>query len=374
MERRILLNPGPATTTDSVKQALVIPDVCPRETEFTSMLREVRLRLACIAGDPADVSAIPIAGSGTAALEAALGSFVGDGLVLIVDNGDYGRRLVDIASRLGLRHRVAAFGWGVPLDLAQLETAVGEGDDRATHLAFVHHETSTGMLNPLEELMGLARRRGLTLMVDTMSSFGALPTPVGPSGASIVVASANKCLQGMAGVSFVVASKTTIEAARSGRPRSVYFDLVAEHDHLERTGQSRFTMPPQLIAALLQALREHEAEGMAARGARYRESMRVLMSGLRELGFEFLLEDRHQSGILVAVRDPGASWFEFDHFHDAMYAQGFTIYPGKPQGTPTFRLAVLGDIDHTDIDRFLNATRAYFDARPGFPGPRRQAR
>lgn len=370
MERRVLLNPGPATTTDTVKRALVIPDVCPRESEFTSLLDEMRSRLVRIAGDPSEVSAIPVAGSGTAALEAVFASFVGDGLVLIIDNGDYGRRLADIATRLGLRHRVIAFGWGEPVDLARLEVEVGDGRARATHAALVHHETSTGMLNPLEDFVACCRHLGLVPMVDAMSSFGVLETPVGPNGIGVVVSSANKCLQGMAGVSFVIASHDVLEASRSARPRSLYFDLIAEHDHLERTGQSRFTMPPQVVSALVQALREYESEGMAGRRDRYHESMATLVLGLRELGFEMLLDDRHQSRILVAVRDPGASWFDFNEVHDALYAQGFTIYPGKPQGAPTFRLSVLGAIDRSDIERFLAALMTHLARHPDWPGPR----
>ncbi|MBP9947207.1 MAG: 2-aminoethylphosphonate--pyruvate transaminase [Vicinamibacteria bacterium] len=370
MERRILLNPGPATTTDSVKQALVIPDVCPREPEFTSLMREMRTRLVRIVGDPSEASAIPVAGSGTAALEAAFASFIGDGLVLIIDNGDYGRRLADIAARLGLRHRVISFGWGVPLDLARFDTAVGEGTDRATHAALVHHETSTGMLNPLEEFVARCRHLGLVPIVDAMSSFGVLETPVGRNGIGVVISSANKCLQGMAGVAFAVVSKEVIEAARKSRPRSLYFDLIAEHDHLEKTGQSRFTMPPQVVSALVQALREHEQEGMSGRRGRYHESMETLVRGLRELGFEMLLDDRHQSRILVAVKDPGASWFDFNEVHDALYAQGFTIYPGKPQGAPTFRLSVLGAIDRLDIERFLAALNTHLARHPDWPGLR----
>lgn len=370
MERRILLNPGPATTTDSVKQALVIPDVCPREREFTSLMEEMRTRLARIAGDASEVSAIPVAGSGTAALEAVFASFIGEGLVLIIDNGDYGRRLADIAARLGVRHRLIDFGWGAPVDLARFEAEVGEGSDRATHAALVHHETSTGMLNPLSEFVAICRRLHVTPIVDAMSSFGVLETPVGPKAIGVVVSSANKCLQGMAGVSFAVVSNDVIEAARGFKMRSLYFDLIAEHDHLARTGQSRFTMPPQVVSALVQALREHELEGMARRRDRYHESMATLVDGLRDLGFEMLLDDVHQSRILVAVRDPGAPWFVFNEVHDALHAQGFTIYPGKPQGAPTFRLSVLGAIDRSDIERFLLAMRSVLARHPGWPGPR----
>ncbi len=170
----------------------------------------------------------------------------------------------------------------------------------------------------------------------------------------------------MADVSFVIVSKAVVEAARPARPRSLYFDLIAEYDHLERNGQSRFTMPPQVVSALAQALREHEVEGTDGRRRRYHASMRTLVEGLRDFGFELLLEDRHQSRILVAIREPQGRWFNFIDLHDALYAQGFTIYPGKPQGVPTFRLSVLGDIGPAEIERFLTALRAWLLARPGY--------
>jgi 2-aminoethylphosphonate-pyruvate transaminase len=163
----------------------------------------------------------------------------------------------------------------------------------------------------------------------------------------------------MAGISFAIATHRAIEDARRATPRSLVLNLVAEFDHLEKTGQMRFTCPPQVLSALQRALIEFEAEGLEARGARYAASMRTLVAGLRELGFEQLLEDRHQSGILVAIREPRAPWYDFKAMHDALFEEGFTIYPGKPGGAPTFRLAVLGDIDETDIENFLAALRRY---------------
>ena len=365
-ERRVLLNPGPATTSDTVKQALVMPDVCPREEEFCQRVADVRRRLAAVAGDPAEVTAIPVVGSGTTALEATLVSFVPDeGEVIFVENGDYGTRLIEMAKTYGIAHSVVAPGWGVPVDPDELARVMSERAGRATHLFFVHHETSSGLLNPLDVLARLGHEHGLCVMVDAMSSYGVLDVPVGGAGdastADVIVASANKCIQGMAGLAFAIARRSVVEDARGVTPRSFVLNLVAEYDHLERTGQSRFTLPPQVLSALQQALIEFEEEGLAGRRARYERSMQTLVAGLRELDFELLLEDDVQSGILVAIREPAAAWYDFDSLHDAMYAEGFTIYPGKAGAEPTFRLSVLGAISSTDIEGFLAALRRYLD-------------
>ncbi len=362
VERKILLNPGPATTTQRVKDALVIEDVCPREKPFGDLYRDVRRRLAELCGPVPETVAIPIVGSGTTALEASLVSFVGeDDCVLIVENGDYGKRLAQMAAALGVAHEVLALGFGQPIDLARLEAALAAGQGRLTHLYFVHHETSSGLITPIEPVIALGRRFGVTLLLDAMSSYACLDIPVGAAGVDALVSSSNKCVQGMAGLGIVVATQALLDASRGKTRRCFALDLVAEYDHLEATGQSRFTVPPQLISALHAALLELEEEGLAGREARYKESMRVLMQGLRALSFEFLLEDEHQSGILVAVREPEAAWYDFDAMHDAMDREGFTIYPGKPGAVPTFRLAVLGAIDARDIEAFLTALRGYLE-------------
>ena len=199
-DRRVLLNPGPATTTDSVKHALVMTDVCPRETEFCDRMADVRHRLAAVSGDPTDVTAIPVVGSGTTALEATLVSFVpDDGEVVVVENGDYGTRLLDIAKTYGIRHTAYSPGWGAPVDETALAEVLETRRGSATHLFFIHHETSSGLLNPIAPMVRLAREHGLTTMVDAMSSYGVLDVPVGGAeGADVVVSSANKCIQGMA--------------------------------------------------------------------------------------------------------------------------------------------------------------------------------
>jgi 2-aminoethylphosphonate-pyruvate transaminase len=361
--RRVLLNPGPGTTTDRVKQALVIPDVCPREEEFCAVMRDVRERLAGLVGDPAEVATIPIVGSGTTALEAALVSFVPQaGGMVILDNGDYGTRMVEMAHTHGIRHAVVSPGWGRLPDLGELEATLLESAGWATHLFFVHHETSSGLLNPIDEITALGRRHGLAIYVDAMSSYASLPLHVGATGVDVLATSSNKCVQGMAGLGLVIARRSAIEQARRVEPRGVVFNLVAEYDHLEKTGQSRFTVPPQVFSALREALRELEDEGgVEVRRARHVESMRMLVAGLTELGFELLLDPGVQSEILVAIKEPDEPWYDFVAMHDALLEQGFTIYPGKPAAQPTFRLAVLGAIDADDISDFLNALGAYLE-------------
>lgn len=356
--RPILLTPGPATTSPTVQQALMIPDVCPREESFAALLAEVRRRLAALTADPETFSAIPLAGSGTAAVEATLGSVVPrDGMVVVLDNGDYGARMAQICAALGIDHAVVSPGWGEPFDLQAVEAVLAAAAGRATHLAFVHHETATGMLNPLAELAALAARFGLRVIVDAMSSLGAVPIHQGRQGVDFLISSANKCIQGMPGLSFVIASRAALSALHEPPRRSFYLDLLAQHEHLEKTGQMRFTCPPQIVAALRQALLELEAETLAGRRKRYDLSYQVLTEGLAQLGFELLLSPEHQSHILVAVRDPGPPRFDFRRVHDDLLARGFTIYPGKTGSQATFRLAVLGDLHTADIEAFLAALR-----------------
>lgn len=362
--REVLLNPGPATTTTTVKHALIMPDICPRERGYTDKLADVLTRLARLVGDPDSCTAIPIIGSGTAAMESVVGSVVHDGRSLvIIDNGNYGDRFAAIAQRLRVEQHVVSYGWGKPIDIEALDRTLASLADRASHLAVVHHETSSGRLNPLSSIASLCEKHGLSLIVDAMSSFAAISIDLQKDGVDFLISSANKCIQGMAGLAFVLARNTAIERARGARPRGYYLDLVAQFDHIRTTGQTRFTSPPQIVSALEQALTELELETISGRRARYDASYRALTQGLKELGFELLLGSNEQSRILVTVREPEQPWFDFDTMHDHLLTRGFTVYPGKPAGGPTFRLSVLGAIDEFDIHDFLVALGAFVRER-----------
>ncbi len=358
MQRNILLNPGPATTTDTVKQALVIPDVCPREQEIADQLKSVRTRLGKLLDPSGAFVGVPFACSGTGVLEALVGSAVPPGkTAVIVDNGDYGTRLNKLCARLGIDVAVVACGWGKRIETAKIEAVLDEVGDKASHLFMVHHETSTGMLNDIEAVCALAHARGLSVGVDAMSSFGAIEIPVVP-GLDYVVSSSNKCIQGMAGIGFIIARESAIAACREHEARSLYFDLAAQDLHIGSKGQMCFTCPPQILNAMVVALDELEQETIPGRRARYDANYQCLRTGLDRLGFSLLLPDEDQSRILVAVMEPDDGSFDFERVHDTLKAQGFTIYPGKPSQLSTFRLAIMGDLRVPDVEAFLAAFEA----------------
>jgi len=229
-----------------------------------------------------------------------------------------------------------------------------------THLAVVHHETTTGMLNPVEEISMLAHEYGVEVIVDAMSSYAGVPIDINKWNIDYLVSSSNKCVQGMAGITFVVCRKDLLKALRENR-RSYYLDLYSQFDYFEKTRQMQFTPPVQIAYALRQALDELFEEGLQERCDRYRENWEVLYKGLSGLGFKFLLPKDQESGILVAVCEPKDDKYRFDNMHDYLFERGFTIYPGKGANEATFRLAVLGALTREDIDAFLIQLRAYIE-------------
>ena len=351
----ILLNPGPANTTSTVKSALVCPDMCPRETEFGDILYRISEDLVRVVGSPETFVAVLFCGSGTAAVEAALTSIApGRGRTYIVNNGAYGQRMVEIADTYHIPHQARVFAPERPIRLEVVEDDLRHG--AFTHAAFVHHETSTGMLNPLADLGRLCREHGVTTIVDAMSSYAGMPIDANVSGVDFLISSANKCLQGMAGLSFVICRREHLqEIERKSTGRSYYLDLVAQHDYFERSHQMRFTPPVQVAYALRQAIDELFAETVDGRYARYCDSWTTLQKGMASLGFVRLLPDSTASRILTSYYYLDHPRFEFEAFHDALYRRGFTIYPGKVMELKTFRLANMGAIDRADIEAFLSA-------------------
>lgn len=358
----ILLNPGPANTTDTVKRAMTRPDICPREREFGDLMERVRDGITRVVTASTDYTSVLFTGSGTAAVEAAIASAVpANGRLLVIDNGSYGTRMTQIAEAYGIRTEVEAFGVGVFPDVDRIAARVAQAEqahERFTHLAVVHHETSTGMLNPVEELGALCQRSGIELIVDAMSSYAGLPIDIERMGADFLMSSSNKCIQGMAGIGFVICRRDRVERMQHVPGRSYYLSMASQHRFFEREHQMQFTPPVQVLYALEQALLEYEAEGGPARHARYLACWEALDGGVRGLGFRRLLPEAILSRILTAYLEPDHPRYSFDDMHDRLYAKGFTIYPGKGANRATFRLANMGAVTPDDMRAFVTALAA----------------
>ena len=364
--RNILLNPGPATTTDTVKQAQVVPDICPREEEFGRLVRDLRASLVRIAGGGRDYTAVLFGGSGTAVMDAVVNSVVPPGRKLaVVVNGAYGQRLVAIARAYGIACVEIEFPWGTRIAVDTVRRRV-EAEREIACVAMIHHETTTGILNPIGEVGKICAGRGCRFIVDAISSYAGLPLNVGEVGADFLLGTSNKCLQGMPGLAFAICRKTALEAIKAQPKRSFYLDLYSQYAALEQTGQFSYTPPVPVMYALQQAIAEFDREGAATRHARYAESYRTLKDGLLALGFRLLLNAADESGILLTVLEPDDERYDFDRMHDWFQQRGFTLYPGKLTGARTFRLSVLGAIDAADIRRFLGLLGEFLAAE-GIP-------
>jgi 2-aminoethylphosphonate aminotransferase len=356
--RKILLNPGPATTTNSVKQAMVVEDICPREKEFGKLLDSVKEDLVKVVHGEDDYTAAIFTASGTGGLEAAITSAVPKGKkILVVDNGAYGARMANIASTFGIDVVLYKLAYGDYPDVNQIEKLLKE-DQNVSHLAIVHHETTTGMLNPVQQICDVSKKYGVEVIVDCMSSYAGIPIDIKKWDAAYLISSSNKCIQGMPGMVFVIFKKQLLEQLKNQK-RSFYFDLYSQYVGFEKTGQMQFTPPVQIAYALRQAIDEYFDEGESNRWYRYEENWKTLHSGLKKLGFEFLLPDAYQSKILLAIKEPSGSTYNFDAMHDYLYQRGFTIYPGKGAKEATFRLSVLGDLYKKDIENFLSELKGY---------------
>jgi 2-aminoethylphosphonate-pyruvate transaminase len=352
----VLLNPGPANTTASVKQALVMPDLCHREPECFEMVRRCREMLVTLAGAGSDWAAVLFAGSGTAAVEAAVASAVpDDGGLLVADNGVYGDRIARIARAHGIRCELLKYDMWKPVDPADVDHALG-GHPELSHVAVVHHETTTGLLNPVAEIARVAARHGKSVIVDAMSSLFGETLDVTQPGIDFVTASANKCLQGVPGVSFVLARRRALDAL-AGRPiRSVYLDLHG-HYRSQESDNTPFTPAVQVLHAMEQALVELDKEGPAARIARYAANARTLREGLTRLGLEILTPAGARGNVLTTFRLP--SGVTYPALHDAMKRRGYVIYAGQGQiATYGFRVANMGTLTPADMAAVVAAFAA----------------
>ena len=365
----ILLNPGPANTTPTVRRALVMPDLCHREPEFFQIMRSCRERLVRLAGGSSDWTAVLFTGSGTAAVEAALASVVPpDGGVLVLNNGVYGDRMIRICRAHNIRHHAISYDNVTPVAPAEMARVLRE-HRRLTHVAVVHHETTTGVLNPVAEVADVAAAEGRRVVVDAMSSLYGEPLDVTREGIDFVMASANKCLQGIPGVSFVIARRSAVEALRGRAPRSVYLDLY-NHYVQQEADNTPFTPAVQVLHAMEQALRELETEGVANRVARYAEACRVLRDGMAGLGFEILVPAGARSNILTTFRLPAG--VTYDALHDAMKRRGYIISAGQGDiRTYAFRVSNMGTLTPLDMKAVVDAFAACLDEIGAAAAPRR---
>jgi 2-aminoethylphosphonate-pyruvate transaminase len=351
----ILLNPGPANTTVSVRNALVMDDLCHREPECFEMMRRCRERLVALAGGGADFTAVLFAGSGTAAVEATIASAVPhDRALLVVDNGVYGDRMRRIALAHGIPAEAVASDIFTPVDPTAVERAL-RAHPEISHVAVVHHETTTGLLNPVAEVARVAHRLGRRVIVDAMSSLFGERLDVTQDGIDFVAASANKCLQGVPGVSFVLARRRALDALAGAPPRSVYLDL---HGHFTSQEQDNtpFTPAVQVLHAMEQALIELDQETVKRRTDRYAESARVLREGMAGLGLEILVPEDARSNTLTTFRLPAAVTYEA--LHDAMKGRRYIIYAGQGAlKAYAFRVANMGTLTPTDMHDVVAAFR-----------------
>lgn len=352
----LLLTPGPLTTSDGVKQAMLF-DSCTWDEDYNlGVVQSIRRQLVALATQSAGYTAVLLQGSGSFAVEGVLGTVIGpQDKLLIVNNGAYGARMAEMARLMDIGHRVFDCGEVNEPDVAALE-AVLKSDARISHIAMVHCETTTGMLNPLQKVAGLAARNGKTFIVDAMSSFGGIPLDVDALGIDFLISSANKCIQGVPGFAFVIARRRELEKC-AGRSRSLSLDLYAQWRCMEdHGGKWRFTSPTHTVLAFAQALRELEEEGgVAARHRRYQANQRRLVAGMRGLGFAPLLDDALHSPIITAFHSPQAPTYRFAEFYRRLKQQGFVIYPGKVSQSDCFRIGNIGEIYLQDIERLLAA-------------------
>lgn len=354
IKRNVLLNPGPSTTTDSVKYAQVVPDICPREKEFGKLMKGLREDIVKIVhGDLEKYTSILFCGSGTINIDVAINSLLPEGKkVLVINNGAYSTRAVEICQYYGLPHIDLKFPVNQRPDLEKIEEMLKSNPDIAL-IHTTHNETGTGILNPIREIGALAHKYGAVFSVDTTSTYAMRPINIEKDNIDFCMASAQKGLMAFTGLSFIIGNRKLIEQSASYPKRSYYCNLFMQYDFFERTGEMHFTPPVQTIYAALQAIKEYWSEGEEAKWARHTRVFNAINEGLDELGFRQVIRPEWRAGLVSSVIYPDDPNWNFEEVHDFCYEHGFTIYPGKISTTNTFRLCALGAIDEADIKDFF---------------------
>lgn len=363
IKRNVLLNPGPATTTDTVKYAQVVPDICPREKEFAGLMKGLRSDLCKVAHAPEpEYTSVLFCGSGTINIDICINSLVPYGKkILVVNNGAYNTRAVEVCQMYHIPHIDLKSSVYEQPDLNKVKQTLDENPDVAV-VYCCHHETGTGVLNPIREIGAMAHERGAIFITDTTASLGMIPFDMVRDNVDFCMASAQKGLMAMSGLSFIIGKRDIIEASKNYPTRSYYCNLYLQYEYFEKTGEMHFTPPVQTIYATIQALKEYFMEGEDAKFARHRRVFNAIHKGVKELGFETVIDPKIESGLVVSVKYPDDPNWSFEKVHDYCYEHGFTIYPGKISTTNTFRLCALGTIDVKDIEDFFFIFRSALDS------------
>ncbi len=350
----ILLTPGPLTTTERTRRAM-LRDWGSWDTSFIALTAELRRQLLAVVHGEGTHVVVPLQGSGTFSVEAAVASVVPrEGHVLVLDNGAYCKRLGKLATLMGRRTTILPHAEDAPVSPAELDAAL-RADASISHVGFIHCETGTGVLNPLQAVADVCARHGKGLIVDAMSSFAALPIDAREVRFDALVAASGKCLEGVPGMGFVFLRKPVIDGA-AGNSHSLAMDLHDQHVYMEKTGQWRFTPPTHVVAALAEAMRQFVEEGgQPARLARYSANCEALVSGMKALGFEPFLRPEIQAPIILTFHAPADPRYEFRAFYEAVKARGFILYPGKLTQLETFRVGCIGAIGPAEMKQAVAA-------------------
>ncbi|MGX3011003.1 2-aminoethylphosphonate aminotransferase [Helicobacter sp. 23-1044] len=357
IERKILLNPGPATTSDSVKMAQVVSDICPREKEFGEVMEFISEKLTDFVANNKDYTSVLFGGSGSAGVEAVLSSICDNKKILVINNGSYSERMAQILRTYTADFTEFKSDIIAPIDFDRLDSALK--NTKFDYICAVHNETGTGLLNDINRIGALSKTYGAKFVVDAMSSYAGIPIDMGKSNIDFLIASSNKNIQGIAGVVFVICKKDSLENLKDTKAKSLYLDLYAQYKYFATTKQMRFTPPVQTLYALKQAIIETLEEGIDNRHKRYTESWAELIKGCEKLNLKLLLDIECQSKIITAIYEPKCTKYSFDSMHDYLYERNFTIYPGKVSSFDTFRVANIGAIDKNDIADFLKVLERY---------------
>ena len=349
-----LLTPGPLTTSQETKLAM-LHDWGSRDTEFIEINRRFRKQLLEMASAEPTHVCVPMQGSGTFIVEAVLGSLIPpEGKALILINGAYGRRMTKMMDYLKREYLVHETPEDTVPILTQLDSTLAR-DSKISHVLVVHCETTSGILNPIDEIANIVARHARSLLIDAMSAFGAIPLEANQIRFDAVMASSNKCLEGIPGMGFALIRKDALERSK-GNAHSLSLDLYDQWKNMETTSQWRFTPPTHVIVAFDKALQQfHEEGGVIGRNKRYVENCRILIDGMSRLGFETLLPPQLQAPIIITFKMPEDPKFDFSDFYERVKEKGFVLYPGKLTVAPSFRIGCIGHLFEDDMHQALGA-------------------